>query len=326
MRRRELGGLLFGAAVLWLRLASAQPTALPVIGFLHPGSLAGYEKRLAAFREGLAEGGHVDGRNVAIEYRWGEGHYNRLPSLAADLAHRQVAVIVAPTLPSAIAAKSATAIIPIVFMVGDDPIPHGLAASLSHPGGNATGISMLAAGLSAKRLGLLRELVPKASLVGLVVNPDNPNMANQSQEVEEAARAVGQRIEVLQAGTEPEIEVIFGSVAQRGVGAVVVGADPSFLALRRQIVALAARYALPAIYEWREFVEVGGLASYGTNLNESLRQLGVYTGKVLHGARPADLPVQQPTKFELVINLKTAEGLGLAVPPLLFARADEVIE
>jgi ABC-type uncharacterized transport system substrate-binding protein len=185
---------------------------------------------------------------------------------------------------------------------------------------------MLAAGLSAKRLGLLRELVPKASLVGLVVNPDNPNMANQSQEVEEAARAVGQRIEVLQAGTEPEIEVIFGSVAQRGVGAVVVGADPSFLALRRQIVALAARYALPAIYEWREFVEVGGLASYGTNLNESLRQLDVYTGKVLHGARPTDLPVQQPTKFELVINLKTAEGLGLAVPPLLFARADEVIE
>jgi putative ABC transport system substrate-binding protein len=299
---------------------------MPVVGFLHSGSLSGRENQISAFREGLADSGYIEGKNVLIEYRWAEGHYDLLPELVSGLLRRQVAVIAASPLPSAVAAKQATATVPIVFMAGDDPIKHGLAASLSHPGGNATGVSLLTAGLNGKRLGILRDLVPNASLVAFIVNPNNPNVETQSSEVKEAANTVGLRIEVLQAGTEHEIDLAFAALVERGAGSVIVGPDPLFFNRRQQVVALAARYAVPAIYEVREYVEAGGLANYGASLPEALRQVGSYTGKVLNGAKPADLPVVQPTRFELVINLSTAKVLGLTVPPLLLAQADEEIE
>jgi putative tryptophan/tyrosine transport system substrate-binding protein len=314
------------AGVAWPLDARAVQTTMPVVGFLHSGSLSGRESQIAAFREGLAEGGYIEGKNLFIEYRWAEGHYDRLPELVSDLLRRQVAVIAASPLPSAVAAKKATAVVPIVFMAGDDPIKHGLAASLSHPGGNATGVSLLTAGLNGKRLGILRDLAPNSSLVAFLVNPNNPNVETQSSEVKEAANTAGLRIEVLQAGTEHEIDLAFAALVERGAGAVIVGPDPLFFNRRQQVVALAARYAVPAIYEVREYVEAGGLANYGASLPEALRQVGSYTGKVLSGAKPADLPVVQPTRFELVINLNTAKALGLTVPPLLLAQADEVIE
>jgi len=306
--------------------AHAAQTTMPIVGFLHSGSLSGRETQVAAFREGLAESGYIEGKNVVIEYRWAEGHYDLLPALMADLIRRQVAVIAASPLPSALVAKHATTTIPIVFMAGDDPIKHGLAASLSHPGGNATGVSLLTAGLNGKRLGVLHELAPKASLIAFLVNPNNPNIATQSSEVQEAANTVGIRIEVLQASTETEIDAAFTALAGRGAGAFILGPDPFFFNRRQQLVALAARYAVPAIYEVREFVEAGGLVNYGANLTEALRQVGLYAGKVLNGVKPADLPVVQPTRFELVINLKTAKALGLTVPPILLAQADDVIE
>src|SRR5262249_41880691 len=285
--------------------AHAAQTTMPIVGFLHSGSLSGRETQVAAFREGLAESGYIEGKNVLIEYRWAEGHYDLLPALMADLIRRQVAVIAASLLPSALVAKHATTTIPIVFMAGDDPIKHGLAASLSHPGGNATGVSLLTAGLNGKRLGVLHELAPKASLIAFLVNPNNPNIATQSSEVQEAANTVGIRIEVLQASTETEIDAAFTALAGRGAGAFILGPDPFFFNRRQQLVALAARYAVPAIYEVHEFVEAGGLVNYGANLTEALRQVGLYAGKVLNGVKPADLPVVQPTRFELVINLKT---------------------
>jgi len=306
--------------------ARAAQTTMPVVGFLHSGSLSGRENQIFAFREGLADSGYIEGKNVLIEYRWAEGHYDLLPELVSGLLRRQVAVIAASPLPSAVAAKQATATVPIVFMAGDDPIKHGLAASLSHPGGNATGVSLLTAGLNGKRLGILRDLVPNASLVAFIVNPNNPNVQTQSSEVKEAANTAGLRIEVLQAGTEHEIDLAFAALVERGAGSVIVGPDPLFFNRRQQVVALAARYAVPAIYEVREYVEAGGLANYGASLPEALRQVGSYTGKVLNGAKPADLPVVQPTRFELVINLSTAKVLGLTVPPLLLAQADGVIE
>jgi putative ABC transport system substrate-binding protein len=319
--------VLLGAAGFARPLAAhAAQTTMPIVGFLHSGSLSGRETQVAAFREGLADSGYIEGKNVVIEYRWAEGHYDLLPELTADLIHRQVAVIAASPLPSALVAKQATTTIPIVFMAGDDPIKHGLAASLSHPGGNATGVSLLTAGLNGKRLGVLHELAPKASLIAFLVNPNNPNIATQSSEVQEAANTVGIRIEVLQAGSETEIDAAFTGLAGRGAGAFILGPDPFFFNRRQQLVALAARYAVPAIYEVREFVEAGGLVNYGANLTEALRQVGLYAGKVLNGVKPADLPVVQPTRFELVINLKTAKALGLAVPPILLAQADEVIE
>jgi putative ABC transport system substrate-binding protein len=326
MRRRELIALLASGAMSWPITATAQQPAMPAVGFLHPASLAGRERLVAMFREGLAERGYTEGRNVTIEYRWAEGHYDRLPALANDLVSWQVAVIAAATLPSAVAAKQATSTIPIVFWVGDDPIKHGLAASLSHPGGNATGITMFSAGLIAKRLGLLRELVPKASQIAILVNPNNPNLSTQSGEVGEAARSLGEQFEILRAGTEREIDAAFASLADRGVGGLVVGADPVFVTQGARIVALAARYRVPAIYERREFVDAGGLVSYGTDQIGSFRQIGRYTGRILEGIKPADLPVMQPTTFELVINLKTANALGAIVPPILLAQADEVIE
>jgi len=278
------------------------------------------------FREGLADSGYVEGNNVVSEYRWAEGHYDRLPTLAADLVRRQVDVIVAATLPAAVVTKQSTSTIPIVFWVGDDPIKLGLVATLSHPGGNATGITMFSVGLIAKRLGLLRELVPRTSSIAVLLNPNNPNIDTQSREVEEAARSLGERFEIMPAATEQQTEAAFASLADRGSGGLVVGADPVFVTLVTQIVALSARYKVPAVYERREFVDAGGLISYGTDQLKSFRQIGQYTGKILKGAKPADLPVEQPTRFELVINLKTVQALGLTVPPLLLATADEVIE
>jgi putative ABC transport system substrate-binding protein len=326
MNRREMIVLFGGAAVAWPHAAPAQQKPMPVIGFLNSGSAGANERALAAFREGLAESGFVEGGNLAIEFRWADGSYDRLPELAADLARRKVAVIVATNLPSALAARQATAAIPIVFQIGDDPVKHGLAASLNRPGGNVTGVSMLAADLNEKRLGLLREIVPRAKLIALLVNPGNPNFETQSAEVAEAGRSVGQAIEVFRAGTEPEIEAAFAALAERRAGGLIVGADPYFNSRRAQLVALAAGHAIPAIYEWRQIAEQGGLMSYGTDQYQVMRQVGGYTGRILAGAKPADLPVMQPTKFEFVINLKTAKALGLTVPPILLAQADEVIE
>jgi putative ABC transport system substrate-binding protein len=326
MQRRNFIAL-FGGAFSWPFLVHAQQKAIPVVGFLRAAPpAAGYEDPVkAGFLDGLAEGGYVEGKNVSIEYRSAEGHYDRLPALAAGLVSQQVAVIVGSTLPPALAAKQATETIPIVFFIGDDPMKHGLAASLNHPGGNATGISSLASGLTAKRLQLLHELVPKASSMALLVNRGNPSVDSQLEEARTVAHALGRPIEILQASTEPEIEAVFAFLAERQVGGVTL-ADPVFYNLRRQIVALAAGHAIPAVYELREFVDAGGLASYGANLRSLYRQVGLYTGKVLDGAKPADLPVMQPTNFELVVNLNTANTLGLTFPSHILARADEVIE
>jgi putative tryptophan/tyrosine transport system substrate-binding protein len=325
MRRRQL--ILSAGAMLAVPLAArAQQKAMPVIGYLNSGSAGASERSVAAFRQGLAETGFVAGGNVAIEFRWADGDYHRLAELAADLARRNVSVILATNLPSALAARQATAAIPIVFQIGDDPVKHGLAASLNRPGGNATGISMLAADLNEKRLGFLRELVPNARLIALLVNPGNPNVETQLAEVTEAGRAVRQRIEVFRAGSEPEIEAAFAALVERDAGGLIVGADPYLNSRRAQLVALAARHAIPAIYEWREIAELGGLMSYGTDLFQVNRQIGVYAGKILAGAKPADLPIAQPTKFALVINLKVAKALGISVPPVLLVQADEVIE
>jgi putative ABC transport system substrate-binding protein len=324
VRRRALFAII-AATALWPRVAGAQQKKMPVIGYLNSGSPGTNERSMTAFREGLAESGFVVGRNADIEFRWAEGNYDRLPELAADLVGRNVAVIVATNLPSASAARRATAAIPIVFQIGDDPVKHGLAASFSRPGGNATGVSMLAADLSEKRLGFLRELV-KAPLIALLLNPDNPNFDTQLAEVTEAARTAGQRIAVFHAGTEREINAVFAAIAENRAGGLIVGADPYLNSRRGQIVELAARYAMPAVYEWREFAEEGGLMSYGTDLYGTNRQVGIYTGRILAGAKPAELPIVQPTMFSLVINLRTAKALGLTVPSVLLVRADEVIE
>ena len=319
-------GLAAGGLAAWPLAVRAQQPSMPVVGFLHSGSLSGRENQIATFREGLAASGYTEGKNVMIEYRWAEGRYDRLPELASDLVRRPVAVIAASPLPSALAAKQATTTIPIVFMAGDDPIRLGRAKSLSHPGGNATGISILTAGLNGKRFGLLRDLVPEATLIALLVNPNNPNIGTISGEVKEAADGIGLRIQILQAGTESEIDAAFAALAESRAAGLIVGPDPFYFSRRSQLTAAAARYGVPAIYEAREFVEGGGLASYGASLTEALRQVGLYTGKILKGEKPADLPVVQPTKFELVINLRTAKALGLTIPPPILARADEVIE
>jgi putative ABC transport system substrate-binding protein len=293
---------------------------------LSPGEPAGREKLLNAFHQGLAESGYLESKDFALEFHWVGTEYGRLDSVAADLVRRQVAVIVAPTLPSAVAAKRATTAIPIVFMGGDDPVRQGLVASLSRPGGNITGLSMLTAGLDAKRMQLLHDLAPRVTKMGLLVNPGNPNAQAQINDVQTAARAIARDIEVAQARNDDEIEAAFASLVKRQTGALLVGADPFFNNRRQQIVDLARRDRLPAIYEWREFVDAGGLASYGSSLADDYRKVGVYAGKVLAGAKPADLPVQQPTRFELVISLGAAKELCITVPPILLAQADEVIE
>jgi putative ABC transport system substrate-binding protein len=323
MRRRELM-LLLGGAMTAARGLRAQQKAMPVIGFLgvsSPGPTAPY---VAAFRQGLSETGYVEGQNVAIEYRWAEGQYDRLPGWAADLVGRKVDLI-ATSAAGARAAKDATSTIPIVSVVGD-PVLTGLYASLARPGGTITGVIPLTSELTPKRLELLAELVPQAGLIALLVNPNNANAERDMREVEEAAQAKGVQLHVLKAGTEDEFESVFTSLVQLNAGALVVGADPFFNSRREELMVLAARHAVPAIYEWRESVAAGGLISYGPSLTSIYRQVGIYAGEILSGAKPADLPVQQPTTFELVVNLNTANALGLTVPPLLLATADEVIE
>jgi putative ABC transport system substrate-binding protein len=328
MRRREFSTLLGGVATvstIWPFAARAQQKATPVIGFLSISTPSVAAPTVAAFRQGLGETGYVDGQNLTIDYRWSEGRLDRLPALAADLVGRKVDVIVAIGVPAAHAAKDATSTIPIVFTSGD-AVGDGLVASLARPGANLTGVSFLTIELNPKRFELLSELVPLVKVIALLVNPNNPTTERVVRAVQEPARAKGVQLHILKASTESEIDAAFAALVQRKAGALVVSAGPFFYNRREQLAALAARHAVPAIYELREYAAAGGLISYGTSLPAVFRQVGIYTGKILKGAKPADLPVLQPTTLELVINLKTAEALGLTIPPTLLARADEVIE
>jgi putative ABC transport system substrate-binding protein len=315
--------MLLGGALTAARALRAQQKAMPVIGFLGSGSSGQNAPNIAAFSRGLSETGYVEGQNLTIEYRWAEGHYDRLPVLVADLVGRKVDLIVASAPPAARAAKNATSTIPIVFLVGIDPVAEGLVASLARPGGNLTGFSMFSTELTPKRLELLSELVPQARVVALLVNPNNPNP--WIGYVQKTARAKGVQLQILNAGTEGETDTAFASLVELHADALVVGDDPFFFNQRDQLVALTSRHAVPAIYFFREFVTTGGLISYGASLTAVYRQQGIYAG-ILKGAKPADLPVEQPTKFELVINLKTAKTLGLTIPESILDRADEVIE
>jgi putative ABC transport system substrate-binding protein len=319
--------LLLTSALAAPRALRAQQNAMPEIGYLNSTSPGPAVPFVAALRQGLSETGYVEGQNVAIEYRWAEGHYDRLPALAADLVGRKVDVIMATGgTPSALAAKNATSTILIVFAGGADPVGEGLVASRARPGGNLTGFSVITVELMPKRLELLSELVPQARLITLLVNPNSARAERQIGDVREAARSKGVQLQILNAGGEGEIDSAFASLVQLQAGALLVGTDPFFTSRRDQLVALASRHAVPAIYEWREFAAAGGLISYGTSVTAVYRQAGIYAGRILKGAKPADLPVQQPTIIELVVNLKAAKALGLTVPPAILARADEVIE
>jgi putative tryptophan/tyrosine transport system substrate-binding protein len=326
MKRREFITLLGGAAA-WPLAASAQQPAMPVIGFLHGASSVALTDHLRGFHRGLKDAGFVEGENVAIVYRWAEGQYDRLPALVADLIRRQVTVLVAITTLGALAAKAATTTIPIVFLAAEDPVTLGLVASLARPGGNLTGINFFALELAAKRLELLRELVPAATRVAVLVNPANPVTAESTvRGVETAARAMGLQIQVLNASNSREIDAAFSSLARDRPDALYIGADQLFTLRHGQLVQWAARLAVPATYSGRQFTNIGGLMSYAADITDAYRQAGVHTGRILKGAKPADLPVEQSTKFELVINHQTARILDLDVPATLLARADEVIE
>jgi putative tryptophan/tyrosine transport system substrate-binding protein len=327
MRRREFILLVGAAAVTWPLAARAQQAALPVVGFVTAGSADASVDRVRAFRKGLNDTGYVEGQNVTVEYHWLEGEYDRLPALMADLVRRQVAVIAALGNQQALAAKAATTTIPIVFDVGEDPVRLGLVASLARPGGNATGMNIFAGEVVAKRLGLLHDVAPKAVRIAVLVNPANVSMAEATlREIPEAAHAVGLQIVVLKASTSGEIEAAFATIVRDRADALVVASDIFFASRRVQFATLATRYAIPATYYSREFVEVGGLMSYGIDLLDVYRQDGVYTGQILKGAKPADLPVLQSTKFEFVINLQTARALGIEVPNSILLIADEVID
>jgi len=324
-RRRTFITLLGGAAT-WPLAARAQQAAMPVIGLLGTTSLGNNETRLRDFRQGLKEIGYVEGENVALEYRWAEDQIDRLPALATDLVQRRATVIFAISPTAALAAKAAIATVPIVFIINEDPVRLGLVASLARPGGNLTGINILTAEVTAKRLDLLRELMPSATRVGVLVNPVNATNTETTLRETAAAARTGLQVKVLNASTSREIEAAFASFMHERPDALFVGAEPYFYSRRVQLVVLAASHRLPAIYSQRDFVEGGGLMSYGTNIADAFRQIGVYAGRILKGTKPADLPVVQASKFELVINLPTARALGLEVPPMLLARADEVIE
>ena len=327
MRRREFITLLGSVTVAWPVMARAQQPAMPVVGFLGSPSAAEWVPFVSSFQRGLKEMGYVEGENVAIEYRWADGQYDRLPALAADLVRRQVAVIFAAGSPApALAAKAATASIPIVFAHGIDPIQFGLVASLNQPGGNVTGVNFLGAELGGKALGLIHELVPNVTVGATFVNPKNPNADAVTRKLQETARSFGLQLRFFNVSTAPEIDTAFASFAEQQIGMLSVSGDPYFLARRDQFAALAARYAVPAIYFAREVVTAGGLMSYGTDISDAYRRAGIYAGKILKGAKPADLPVEQSTRFEFVINLKTAKTLGLTIPARLLALADEVIE
>jgi putative tryptophan/tyrosine transport system substrate-binding protein len=327
MRRREFITLIGGAVAAWPVVARAQQPKMPVVGFLSGASAHEFAHLAAAFRHGLNDAGFGDGRNVAIKYRWADGDYGRLPALAAELVRQPVDVLVTSGgTPSLRAASAATKTIPVVFVAGNDPVKLGLVASLSRPGGNLTGVYLLTTALVPKRLGLLREVVPTAPFVALLVNSANPSTEAQLNDIEQAARSINLRIHIVRARTGPELDAAFAELAERRAGALLVAADPFFNSRREYIVALAARHAIPAMYEWREFALAGGLMTYGPSLVDGYRQAGTYAGRVLKGENPADLPVTQAAKFELVINLKTAATLGLTVPNSMQLLADEVIE
>jgi putative ABC transport system substrate-binding protein len=325
MKRREfIAGL--GGAAAWPLVARGQQQAMPVIGFLNSASPNGYAPFVAAFRRGLKEASIIEGQNATVEYRWAEDHYDQLPALVADLIHSKVSVIAATTTPAARAAKDATATIPIVFTTADDPIKLGFVVSLNRPSGNMTGVANLLVELGSKQLGLLRELAPGTTAIAVLMNPNFLGTERQLKDVEASARALGLHFKVFRAATEPEIDSAFASTAQLAGAALFVAADPFLIAQRDHIVALGARYKIPAIYSVRDFAVAGGVMSYGTDLADAYRLAGMYTGRIVRGEKPADLPVQQSIKFEFVINLKAAKDLGIEVPPSLLARADEVIE
>ena len=326
IHRRHFISLLGGAAAAWPVAALGQQPAMPVIGFLHGGSSEESSSRVAAFIRGLRETGYDEGQNVTVEYRWAMGHYDRLPSLAADLVGRPVSVLAGTTTPAAIAAKAATTKIPVVFTTGGDPVKLGLVSSLNRPGGNVTGATLLSRVLAAKQLGLLRELLPRAERVCLLINPSDANAKSVVADAHTAAVTLGHKLTILQASTDDQIDTAFLALAQQHVEGLVVDGDSYLLSRRQKLLSLMERTAIPAIYPFREYVDAGGLMSYSPNLSDTYRQAGIYAGRILKGDKPSDLPIVQPTKFDLLINLKVAKVLGLEIPPKLLALADEVIE